>query len=387
MISNKKYFFLFAAACVLLVAFYNPLPPDDIGNRESLLMEAVMQTIVYNHYNPMPVDNELSEKVYDSYIKRVDNGKRFFLQSDIDAFSKHRLELDDYAKAHDFDFLDELNRVHASRVELAREYYNEILSKPFDFSKEETIETDVDKLGYVKSEEELHARWRSLLKYNVLIELDSKLQRQEKAQEDKDTNVVIKSFEELEIAARGKVLKDYDRWFKRIMDSDRDDNLSMYINTFANVIEPHTSYFAPKDKENFDIRMSGKLEGIGAQLTPQDGFIKVTRIVPGSASWKQGELEVDDLILKVAQGDEEPVDIEDMPSDDVVQMIRGKKGTEVQLTVKKKSGQIIIIPIIRDIVVLEESYAKSAVIEDVEDDEKIGIVDLRTFYADFQDPS
>ncbi|MDG1659600.1 MAG: carboxy terminal-processing peptidase [Crocinitomicaceae bacterium] len=387
MISNKKYFFLFAAACILLVAFSKPLPPDDIGNRESLLMEAVMQTIVYNHYNPMPVDNELSEKVYDSYIKRVDNGKRFFLQSDIDAFSKHRLELDDYAKAHDFDFLDELNRVHASRVELAREYYNEILSKPFDFSKEETIETDVDKLGYVKSEEELHARWRSLLKYNVLIELDSKLQRQEKAQEDKDTNVVIKSFEELEIAARGKVLKDYDRWFKRIMDSDRDDNLSMYINTFANVIEPHTSYFAPKDKENFDIRMSGKLEGIGAQLTPQDGFIKVTRIVPGSASWKQGELEVDDLILKVAQGDEEPVDIEDMPSDDVVQMIRGKKGTEVQLTVKKKSGQIIIIPIIRDIVVLEESYAKSAVIEDVEDDEKIGIVDLRTFYADFQDPS
>ncbi len=380
-----KKFLLLIPVSLIVFAFSKPDPGDEILNRESLLIEVVMQSLAVNHYKPIPVDDELSKRVFDSYLKRMDNRKRFFLQSDIDRFMEHRLLLDDYAKAHNFEFFDNLNEIYALRVKQTSEYYKEILSSPFDFEKKETIETDVDKLNYAENDTELKSRWSKLIKYSVLVDLDTKLLRQKQAEEQNDTSVVIKPYDQLEIDARAKVLKDFDRWFKSINSKDRDEEIALYINTFASVVEPHTGYFPPIDKENFDIRMSGKLEGIGAQLSPQDGYIKVTRVVPGSASWTRGELEVNDLIMKVAQGDEEPVNIVDMPIDDVVQLIRGKKGTEVRLTVKKKSGEIITIPIIRDIVILEESYAKSAVIEVVEDKGKIGIIDLRTFYADFAD--
>jgi carboxyl-terminal processing protease len=141
----------------------------------------------------------------------------------------------------------------------------------------------------------------------------------------------------------------------------------------------------PKDKENFDIHISGKLEGIGATLSQPNAYIKVEHIVPGSACWKQGELEVGDLILKVAQGAEDPVDVVDMRLDDAIKMIRGKKGTEVRLTVKKADGSIHIIPIIRDVVIIEETFAKSIIIQNSLNNKKIGYIYLPQFYADFDD--
>lgn len=382
---KKKYILYFVAISFVLLAFSGPNPLEKTPKREELLMELVLASLKQGHYQSIKIDDELSKKVFDGYLERVDNGKRFFLKSDVDVFGTHRLLLDDYALRKNFDFFDIFSQTFDERTKQVGVFYKEILSEPFDFSKEESIEMDAEKMDFAKDITELKLRWTKLLKYRVLLELDTKLLRQEKAEKDSDTSVTIKSFEDLEIDARAKVLKDFDRWFVNLGHEDRDDKIAVYVNTFANVIEPHTSYFPPLDKANFDIRMSGKLEGIGAQLLPKDGYIKVTRVVPGSASWKQGELEVNDLIMKVGQGNEEPIDIIDMDMNDVLPMIRGKKGTEVRLTVKKEGGEIITIPIVRDVVVLEESYAKSALIEDTEDKDRVGIIDLRSFYADFND--
>lgn len=383
---NKKYLFGLAVACFAVFAFTTADTDPDYPNKESLLIDVVLQSLQYNHYKPAKVDDALSHRAYDIYLKRIDNGKRFFLQEDIDGFVKHRDLLDDYALKKDFTFFDDLHKIRDQRIELVKEYYKEILAKPFDFEKEDKMETSDEKMAYAKTPQDLRARWHQLLKYRVLLDLDIKLKRQEKAVKDKDESFEIKTAEALEVESREKIMKQFDRWAKDISQEDRDDKIAAYINTIANVLEPHTGYFPPLEKENFNIRISGKLEGIGAQLRQEDGYTKVVRIVPGSASWRQGDLEVNDLIIKVAQGKEEPVNIVDMKMDDVLPMIRGEKGTEVQLTVKKTDGTIATVPIVRDIVVMEESYAKSAVVEYKKTKKRVGLIDLRSFYADFQDP-
>lgn len=386
MIMNKKYLLVLVAICATIFAFNEPNEDPDYPNREALLVDVVLQSLQYNHYKPTKMDDALSERIYDIYLKRIDNGKRFFLQEDIEQFEKSRKKLDDYALDKDFSFFDQIHSIRDKRIAQTQKMYQEILDQPFDFTKDEVLETDDNKIKFAKTEKELRERWRKMLKYRVLLDMQVKIKRQEKAKENKDETVEIKSLEELEIASRQKVREQFDRWAKDVEKEDRDDKIAAYINTIANVLEPHTGYFPPLEKENFDIRISGKLEGIGAQLRQEDGYIKVVRIVPGSASWRQGELSVNDLIIKVAQGDEEPVDVVDMKMDDVLPMIRGEKGTEVRLTVKKTDGTLATIPIIRDVVVLEESYAKSAIIEHKKIKKRVGLIDLRSFYADFKDP-
>jgi carboxyl-terminal processing protease len=264
-------------------------------------------------------------------------------------------------------------------VDEAQAYYKEILDKPFDFNKDEEIQLDEEKISYAKNSEDLKEAWRKSLKYQTLARMVEMMDNQEKAKEKSDT-VKIRSKEELEADARKKVLKSNDDYFKRIKEFDRNDRLSVYFNSITGVYDPHTEFFPPKDKANFDISMSGQLEGIGAQLQEKDGYTKVSSIVPGSASWKQGQLKPGDIILKVAQGSAEPVDIVDMRMDDVLPLIRGKKGTEVRLTVRKPDGSTMIIPLIRDIVVIEESYAQSVILKGKKN---IGYIKLPSFYADF----
>jgi len=232
---------------------------------------------------------------------------------------------------------------------------------------------------------ELSEHWRKYLKLQVLSRIQDRMENQEKAKTSGEKDTVIKTKEEIEKEEREKLLKNMNTWVKTIEKETRSERVGNYVNIFASAHEPHSSYFPPIEKDNFDIRMSGKLEGIGAQLREEDGFIKVVSIVPGSASARQGELEVNDKIIKVAQGVEEAVDVVDMRIDDVLPMIRGKKNTEVRLTVKKQSGIVKVIPIVRDVVVMEDSYAKSAIIEHDKLSIKLGLVDLRTFYADFED--
>ncbi len=383
---NLKFLSVVLLAAFLFTSFAPNNRSDEYPNRESLLMDVLLQNLFYYHYTAVDINNDFSARVYDTYLERIDNTKRIFIQEDMDQFAKYRLSLDDFAKERTFEFFDEIQAVRAKRLEQVREYYKEILSAPFDFTQDEIFETDTEKLAYVSSEAELKERWRKLLKYRVMIALKTKLDRQNDPKASEDPEFEVKSEEALEQESRETVIKEMERFFSTLDKQDRDDNIDEYFGVFASVIEPHTGYFPPLEKENFDIQMSGKLEGIGAQLIDKDGYVKVTRIVPGSASWKQGELEVNDLIIKVGQGANEPVDVVDMKLDDVLPMIRGQKGTEVRLTVKKTDGTIKLITIIRDEVVLEESYAKSAILSAEGSKSKIGLIDLRSFYADFENP-
>ena len=357
--------------------------PQDAGKKQEVLLGLIMQGIESNHFSPKAMDDDFSENAFKLYIKRLDFSKRFLLESDVDDLEEYEEKIDDEVKNTSYVFFDKSYSIVKKRIKEAEGYYKEILDKPFDFSKDETIEQDADKLDYVETTAELKDRWRQNLKYQTLTRVVNKLEQQEKAKKDNDTSVEIKSLAALEEEARKAVRDSQDDFFKQLNQLEREDYLAVYINSIVNTYDPHTEYFPPKDKENFDIAMSGQLEGIGAQLMEKNGNIEVSYIVPGSASWKQGELEAGDVILSVGQGEKEPVDIVGMRLDKAVQMIRGKKGSEVRLTVKKIDGSVIIIPIIRDIVILEETFAKSAIIQDQKTGQKYGYIQLPSFYADF----
>lgn len=360
--------------------------PSGEVTKEQLLSELMVHSLAYHHYAPKEVNDAYSELVFKQYLKRLDNGKRFFLQADVDQLSKYKKELDDQIKGGNFAFFDEAMALFDKRFEQIQGFYREFLSQPFDYTKKESIETDGDKLNYAPTEAALKERWRLHLKYQILTRIQTRLEIQEEAVAKKDTSIKAKSFEEIEKDERAKALKNYESWATSVHKDKREARLSTYYNAFVSVLEPHTEYYPPLEKENFDIRMSGKLEGIGAQLLEEEGFVVVSRIVPGSAAWRQGDLKEKDKIIKVAQGTEAPVDVVDMKMDDVLPMIRGKKGTEVRLTVRKPDGTIQVIPIVRDVVVLEDSYAKSAILEHDKAKVKVGLIDLRSFYADFDDP-
>lgn len=375
MFKNKKLLYLIPVLSIALFS-YTYLA---VSEKDEAIDQLLVQSLNSIHYSPMEINDKFSEKVYKLYLQRLDYNKKFLLQSDIDELKKYERSIDEDVNNSRFNFFDKSYEIILKRVNEAQDYYKEILAQPFDFSKDETIQLDPEKLNFCKSKDELKEAWRKTLKYQTLAKMYDMMESQEKAKEKSDT-VKIKTKEEIEVEARKKVLKSNDDWFKRIKEFNRNDRMAIYFNSITGIYDPHTEYFAPKDKENFDIGMSGQLEGIGAQLQEKDGYIKVTNIVPGSASWKQGQLKVGDIILKVAQGNGEPVDVVDMRMDDAVRLIRGKKGTEVRLTVKKPDGTTIIIPLVRDIVILEETFAQSVILKGKK---KIGYIKLPSFYADF----
>jgi carboxyl-terminal processing protease len=348
--------------------------------KDRVLLEVLMKSLENSHFQPKQVNDEFSEDVYELYLERLDFNKRFLLKDDVKELERHKFQLDDQIRSGSYEFFDRSYELYSKRTNEARSYYPEILDKAFDFTLEEEIELDEEKRDFAKSKKELKEFWRKSLKYQALTRIHEMERKQEAASEENDT-LTIRTFEEMEAKARENLKKNNDRFFERFEKWTRDDMKEVYLNAIMNVYGPHTGYYPPKDKENFDISMSGQLEGIGAQLQEKDGYIKVVSIVPGSPSYLQGELEEGDIILKVAQGGKPPVDITDTRIDDAVKLIRGKKGTKVFLTVKKINGLIKEIPIVRDIVVLEETYAKSAIIQD--GDQKIGYIKLPKFYTDF----
>ncbi len=355
---------------------------DYDNKKNGMLLQILMGSLDQLHYDADELDNDFSKKVYNLYLKQLDRNKRFFIQSDVDQLSAYETKIDDAIENPNFDFLELSVELFEKRIAETEAFYEDVLAEPFDFSKDEYVEFDFDKLTYATSSEELKERWHKWLKYQTLTRLHDAIEEQEKALE-KDPKAEKKSYNEQEAEARERVLKNHKDWFKRMNRLDERDRMSAYINAITNAQDPHTGYFPPKDKEDFDIQMSGKLEGIGARLIERDGYIKVTEIIAGSPSWKQGKLKAEDLILKVAQADGEPVDVVDMKIGDAVQLIRGKKGTEVRLTVKSVDGTTKVIPIIRDVVLLEEGYAKASRLSIDGEENSIGYIKLPRFYADF----
>ncbi|PCI10997.1 MAG: tail-specific protease [Flavobacteriaceae bacterium] len=195
--------------------------------------------------------------------------------------------------------------------------------------------------------------------------------------------ISTEQFSKLEVEARESTKKNYDDFYERMGDFDHSDWFATFLNSITEAYDPHTSYFPPRTKKAFDERLSGKLEGIGARLMQKNDYTKVSELISGGPAWRAGELEVGDLILKVAQGDEEPLDIVGMRLSDAIEFIKGPKGTEVRLTLKKIDGSIEVISIIRDIVEIEETFVKSSVIE--KEGRKYGVINLPSFYIDFKD--
>jgi len=372
-----KFFFPVVLLAIFAFTFYNS------GKREKVLLQALSQSLSAGHFESHILDKQMSERVYNLFLERLDYSKRFLLKEDVKKLEKFRHLLGEEIKQTKYDFFDLSVQIIEQRIKETESVYQEVLEKRFDFDKNELFETDPEKLDFPKNSKERYARWMELLKYQTMLKLDRLLNIQETAIKDKDTTYKVLDFSELESKARENVKNDYKEMYRRLDKLTEKDRLSAYLNAFTGSYDPHSEYMPPRDKENFDIRMSGKLEGIGATLTEQKGYVKVSRIVPGSPSWKQGELKAEDLILKVAQGDSTPVSVVDMRLDDAVQLIRGKKGTEVRLTVKKPDNSIVIIPIIRDIVVIDETYAKSAILQLEGSSKRYGYINLPSFYVDF----
>ena len=349
------------------------------GENDSFL-GTLMMMLKEAHYEPKELDDSLSENIYNNLINNLDRDKHFFTQEDLKAIEPFKTSIDDQIQVGRFDFFDTTWSILMIRLAKLEPVIAESLASPLNYDLDETFTVYDEPKSFQPNWETLKKDWQKWLQFQSMERLSRKLETQKKA---KDSSAIAKQkpFDTLELQARNETKKFYTDWFKRLKKMDRRDQIGMYANTIAEIYDPHTNYFPPEDKENFDIGMTGKLEGIGATLTERDGYVKVERIVPGSASYRQGELKAGDLILKVAQGPAEPLDVVDMKLDDAIQLIRGKKGTEVRLTVKKPDGSIVVIPIIREVVVIEESFAKSALM--TYKGKKFGLIHLPSFYADF----
>ncbi len=342
------------------------------------LLSAITELLSSRHYQPKKINDNFSQAVFKNYMDKIDNKKQFFTQKQMGKLkSKYAKNIDDEIKKGSSEFMDSTWSALNQRLYSLELVNKRILNTPIDFkNSQESIIIETTPKKYPKNESVLENKWSKWVTWNVLDRLHRKIQAQKTDSARKKA-----PYDTLELKARTETKTYLNSWFKRLKEMDQRDKLSFYANAVSEVFDPHTSYFPPAQKDNFDIQMTGKLEGIGATLSQRDGYIKVERIVAGSASYKQGDLKAGYLIVKVAQADGDPVDVVDMKLDDAIKMIRGKKGTEVRLTVKKPDGKIQVIPIIRDVVIIEESYAKSAIIN--ENDTKYGVIYLPSFYADF----
>ncbi|WP_264548353.1 carboxy terminal-processing peptidase [Flavobacterium sp. N2820] len=378
---NYKVILLITALSAVLWSFI-PNEKKEDPEKDKLLLELLTFVLEKGHYSPVEINDDFSKKVYAKYLDGIDPTKRFFLQSDIDEFSKYETQIDDMIKNKDLTFFNITNSRLLQRMEESRTIYKDILEEPFDFNANESINVDYEKLPYVKSKRELTDRWRKQLKLQALSSITDK-QTLEEDKKAKDVAYQVKSFDEIEKEVRENSLKSLNEYFDFIQDElDRNDWFSIFLNSIVERFDPHTFYFSPEDKEKFDVSMSGTFQGIGARLQKKNDAVEVSELISGGPAWRGKELEAGDLILKVGQGKEEPIDVAGMRLDDVVKKIKGPKGTEVRLTVKKVDGSLKVISIIRDEVETEETFAKSSVVE--KDGKKFGIIYLPKFYISFE---
>src|SRR5699024_799364 len=284
---------------------------------------------------------------------------RFFLESDIKEFEIYKHEIDDQIRQKDFTFYRAVHKRFLERREEVKEFYEDILSKPFDFNKKENIRIDYDDRDYPKSGEELYDRWSKQLKLSALETYYDKIE-EDKTKTESEEDYTSKTKEEQEKEARESVKSTLDDYFDLTDDLEHQDYLAMYLNAIVETFHPHTNYMTHQDKERFDTHMSRKIEGIGAQLQKTREYIKVVKVISGGPAWRGEHLEVGDMIMRVKQENEdESVDISAMRLDDAVDLIKGPKGTKVTLTVKRVDGTIEDVSLERDVVELEETNAKS----------------------------
>jgi carboxyl-terminal processing protease len=353
---------------------------DTLVQRNKILSYVIREQLSRNHYSPKAIDDSLSRAAFDLYLKQLDGQKRFLLKSDVDTLrAAFGTQIDDELNLGRLDLANTAAQVMRQRQEQVRTLVDELLAGPFDFQLKEGLETDPEKLAYCLSEQELRERWRKTLKLQILTRYLNLVEDEGNKAAEKgpiDPKLLEK--------ARTKVQESLHDFFARMQQETEQDHYDQFFNAITRVFDPHTNYLPPTEKEDFDISMRGSLEGIGATLREEDGYIKVVAVIPGSAAWRQGQLFAEDIILAVAQGKAEPVDVTDTRLRDAVRLIRGKKGSEVRLTVKKPDGTKLVIPIVRDVVQIEETFVKSALLPASNGAPRLGYIKIPSFYRDFQ---
>lgn len=373
--------------------FISAIVPEINTAKERLILNAVMNYMEALHLNPVNLDDDFSERAYNNYIEMIDAGKRFLTQDEVDQLAEYKYSLDEQVNTRSFEFFDLSEELLVNAQSRAKDIFYEVIESDLSEVEDMTIEMDVDKRTHPKDVDELKLLWKKIIKYDFNNRLKSKIENQDKKTETDSEDSEIeegaevvekKSIEELEEEVIEAIKKSYKNWFDSMEKGRRSDKFEFYINAFTHIFDPHSDYFSPKSKEDFDIKMGGKLEGIGARLTTENEMTKVISIIPGGPAWKGKNLEVDDLITAVKQEGEDPVNVVGMRLDDVVQMIRGDKGTLVTLTIKKADGNIQDIVIERDEVIIDESFARSLILDIPGEAENIGYIRLPKFYSSFE---
>ncbi len=358
-------------------------PKNPPGKYEQIL-KLVGEMLSQAHYSPQNINDAFSKKIFKKFMTDLDPEKTMYLQSDIDALKKYETKIDDEIKGAPVEFFLAAGKAFNNRMEQAFLLCNEILASPFDFTADEDVIMDGDKLNYPLTDIEKKDRWRKKLKYMTLERYTDLLDTREKNKGKE--GFVVKTDEELEKDARDRVKRVMDRTFERFrFKYSDDDKFNVFVNSITTTMDPHSEFFPPVDKRYFDEEMSGRFFGIGASLQYDEGNIKITSIITGSPAWKSGEIQAGDVIVKVGQGKEDPVELTGFVVTDAVKLIRGKKGTEVKLTLKKQDGTMKVISLIRDEIVQDETFARSAIVKN--GSEKIGYIFLPEFYADFDHPN
>ena len=378
---KKKLVIVFVGISLFLISWNLGDAKFDDPNKDKLLIEIVKYVLDKGHYQSKDVNDELSEKIFNSYLNLIDSQKKYFLNSDINEFKKYKLQLDDQWLNYDLTFFNLTFERLIQRMNEVENFIPSLFAEPFNFELNEDINIDFNNISYPKNERERVDRWRKQLKYTALDIYDIKILEQELAFKN-NKKLKLKSDSELLYEATELVKKNINQVFDLTNDLEKKDWFSTYINSFVTQFDPHTYYFQPEAKDLFDMNISGKFDGIGARLSKKDGGIEIVDIILGGPVWRDKKIQIGDEIIKVGQVDEPPVDVIGMRLEDAIKLIKGPKGTEVRLTLRKKlDGEIKIVYIIRDEVLLEETYAKSTVIK--KDNKTFGLISLPKFYVDF----
>ncbi|MCX8149683.1 carboxy terminal-processing peptidase [Thermaurantimonas aggregans] len=376
---NKKPLRSLASLVVTSFILISCIPgstTNKVQQREKLIMQITYSALFTQHLQPPVANAELSQRIFSKAVENFDVSKKFFLKSDIDEYSKQKNNMLKMLQDGDVSLFEKMYQRILQRIKEAEELANSQLNEPIKFSKKEVYETDDDRQTFAKNAKELQENWKKYLKYRVLVRLYESIDTS-----TTDQLLVPEITEQAEQEARKKEREQLKEWFDMLRDMDRNDWFGLFINAYSQNFDPHTEYYPPQRQEDFEIEMTGQFEGIGAQLVNRDGFVTIERIVPGSASWRQGELEEGDKILRVTQENGEATDVVGMSIQKVVKLIRGKKGTKVTLTVRKADGSRRDITIVRDVVEMEAAFARSAIAE--YNGLKLGYIRLPKFYVDF----
>ena len=383
----SKNLFTLLIAFIMCLASCSFVSKDfDTSDKDNLIIQLITYVLDQAHYLDKEINDEFSEKVFDTFLENLDPYKRYFYASDIEEFSKYKYLIDDAFKNPNLDFFELVYKRYTKRMLESEKIFNDILSKPFDFNKDEVCECDFEELDYVKTKDQLFDRWRKLLKIYVIENYHNEIEDDlRKSKEDSD--FILRNPVLIEKKTRETLKETMQQNYAFISEEmQRSDWFSVYINSFVSQYDPNTSYLDPESKDRFDVDMSGNYAGIGARLQKKIDKVEITEVISGGPAWRDNSLEKGDAILKVRQDDEdEPVGILNMRLGEAVKLIKGKKGTKVHLTVKKVDGSVTEVTVKRDIVLLEETYIKSSIVE--KDNNTYGLINIPKFYIDFDNQS